>query len=85
MTAFTLNKEVPTLALPQREREVSSAETPAARQASKRRPGRVVRRLVSSPVSFYNWLSGPPLTELERSRAKLAYTEGVQGRGALIA
>ena len=75
MTGFNLNK-IP--------RNTDAAETLAAKQASKRRPGRVVRRLASSPVAFYNWLSGPPLTELDRSRANLAYAEGAQGRGALI-
>ena len=75
MTAFNLNK-IP--------RNADTAETPAARQASKQRPGRMVRKLASSPVSFYNWLSGPPLTDLDRARANLAYAEGAQGRGALI-
>ena len=45
---------------------------------------RAARRLASSPVSLYLWLSGPPLTELDRNRADLAYAEGAQGRGALI-
>ena len=75
MTAFNLN-EIP--------RNADTAETPAARQASRRRPGRMVRKLASSPVSFYNWLSGPPLTDQDRARANLAYAEGAQGRGALI-
>ena len=75
MTGFNLNKI---------RREADTAETLAAKQASKRRPGRMVRKLASSPVSFYNWLSGPPLTELDRSRANLAYAEGAQGWGALI-
>ena len=75
MTASNLNK-IP--------RNADTAETPAAKQASKQRPGRMVRKLASSPVSFYNWLSGPPLTELERKRANLAYAEGAQGRRGLI-
>ena len=45
---------------------------------------RAARRLASSPVSLYLWLSGPPLTELDRNRASLAYAEGAQGRGGLI-
>lgn len=75
MTAFNLNK-IP--------RDADTAETPAARQASKRRAGRMVRQLASSPVSLYNWLSGPPQTELDRTRADLAYAEGAQGRRGLI-
>ena len=73
-----------TLTLDKFPRNANSAATPAARQISKRRPGRIVRRLVSSPVSFYNWLSGPPLTNLDRAQAELSYAEGVQGRGWLI-
>ena len=46
---------------------------------------RAARRAVFSPVSLYLWLSGPPSTRLERERAALAYAEGVQGRGALVA
>lgn len=45
---------------------------------------RAARRVVSSPVSLYSWISGPPLTELDRKRAALAYAEGAQGRGVLI-
>ena len=45
---------------------------------------RAARRLASSPVSLYLWLSGPPLTELDRTRADLAFAEGAQGRRGLI-
>ena len=45
---------------------------------------RAARRLASSPVSLYLWLSGPALTELDRTRADLAYAEGAQGRRGLI-
>ena len=31
---------------------------------------RAARRLASSPVSLYLWLSGPPLTELDRNRGQ---------------
>ena len=44
-----------------------------------------VTRAARRAVSLYLWLSGPPSTRLERERAALAYAEGVQGRGALVA
>ena len=62
--------------------ENSAANAPA--HAGKWAVTRTARRLASSPVSLYLWLSGPPLTELDRNRADLAYAEGAQGRGALI-
>ena len=64
-----------------------SAETGpvnAAARANNRAVTRAARRVVSSPVSLYLWLSGPALTQLDRERAALAYAEGAQGRGALI-
>ena len=60
----------------------SAANAPA--HADKWAVTRAARRVVSSPVSLYFWISGPPLTELDRERATLAYAEGAQGRGALI-
>lgn len=45
---------------------------------------RAARRLASSPVSLYRWLSGPPLTQLERERATLADARNLRGRGTLI-
>ncbi len=62
--------------------EASAADAPA--HANKWAASRAARRLVSSPVSLYLWLSGPPLTELDRARANLAYAEGAQGRRGLI-
>ena len=59
-----------------------AANSPA--HADKWAVTRAARRLASSPVSLYLWLSGPPLTELDRNRANLAYAEGAQGRGGLI-
>lgn len=59
-----------------------SANAPA--RADKWAVTRAARRLVASPVYLYLWLSGPPLTELDRERATLAYAEGAQGRGGLI-
>ena len=75
---------MPILTLDQVPRNADTAETPAARQISKRRPSRIVRRVASSPLSFYNWLSGPPMTNLERSRATLADARNLVGRGTLL-
>ena len=61
---------------------VASANAPA--HAGKWAVTRAARRLASSPVSLYLWLSGPPLTELDRTRAELAFAEGAQGRRGLI-
>ena len=62
--------------------DTGTASAPA--HADKWAVTRAARRVVSSPVSLYLWLSGPALTELDRERATLAYAEGAQGRGALI-
>ena len=50
---------------------------PASRQGSGRTArewaaSRMVRRVVSSPVSLYLWLSGPATTSRERTQAELA-------------
>lgn len=60
----------------------TAANAPA--HADKWAVTRAARRLASSPVSLYLWLSGPPLTELDRTRADLAFAEGAQGRRGLI-
>ena len=60
----------------------SAANAPA--HADKWAVTRAARRLAASPVSLYLWLSGPPLTELDRTRADLAFAEGAQGRRGLI-
>lgn len=33
---------------------------------------RVVRKLIAPPSSLYAWISGPPMTELERKKLQLA-------------
>ncbi len=68
-------------------RNPGAATLPAAKraQASERRPGRVVRGLVSFPVSVYGWLSGPPTTQLERTQASLVEAKNIQRGGFLIA
>ena len=71
-----------TLRLDQGTSETGAANAPS--HTNKWAVTRAARRVVSSPVSLYLWLSGPPLTELDRERATLAYVEGAQGRGALI-
>ena len=63
--------------------DATAADAPA--RADKWAVTRAARRAVSSPASLYLWLSGPPSTRLERERATLAYAEGAQGRGALVA
>ena len=47
-------------------------------------PARLVRDLAASPAVLYNWLSGPPTTELMRSRAALAEVSNEQGRKILF-
>ena len=74
MTALNLDKT---------SSEASAANAPA--HSNKWAASRAARRLASSPVSLYLWLSGPPLTELDRARANLAYAEGAQGRRGLVA
>ncbi len=63
--------------------DTSAANTPA--HTGKWAVTRTARRAISMPASLYLWLSGPPSTQLERERATLAYAEGAQGRGALVA
>ena len=77
MTTFNFNKV---------SRSSGTAALPAAKraQAGKGRAGRMVRRLASFPVSLDNWLSGPPLTNLERERATLAYVRNHQGSGTIL-
>ena len=60
----------------------SSANAPA--DADKWAVTRAARRLASSPVSLYLWLSGPPSTQLERRRADLAYVEGARFHKGLV-
>ena len=64
----------------------NTAALPAAKRAqgNERRAGRIVRRAASLPVSLYGWLSGPPMTSLERERATLAEARNSRGGGTLI-
>ena len=67
--------------------ESESARAPgvlANRAASDRAASRVVRGLVSSPLSLYLWLSGPPLTSKERTRAELADARNALYRRGLV-
>ena len=63
--------------------DAGAANVPA--HAGKWAVTRAARRAISSPVSLYLWLSGPPSTRLERERAARAYAEGAQGYGAPVA
>ena len=71
MTAFNRN---------QVSRNAPVAASPAAQRAMRRGAGRVGRRV----AALYGWLSGPPVTELERSRAALAEARNSQGRRGLF-
>ena len=69
-----------------RDKISSDASAPSAwAHAGKWAVTRAARRAVASPVYLYLWLSGPPSTRLDQERATLAYAEGTQGRGALVA
>ncbi len=46
----------------------------------RRTPVRIVRELAATTAALYSWLSGPPATELQRSRATLAEVSNHQGR-----
>ena len=67
-------------------RNIDSAALPAARraQAGHGRSGRIAHRIASLPFSLYGWVSGPPITKLERERAALADARNLRGRGTLI-
>ena len=62
------------------------AALPAATRAKalQGRRTRFVRRLVSAPGSFHAWVSGPPMTTLEREQARLASIRNVRGHGTLL-
>ena len=67
--------------------DAESAALPAARravQSGRGRNARIARRIASLPLSFYGWVSGPPITKLERERAALAYARNAQGSRTLI-
>ena len=67
------------------EKTSSAAGVPnATARAERRAVTRAARRLAASPVSLYHWLSGPPLTQLERERATLADARNLRGRGTLL-
>lgn len=63
-----------------------TAALPAARraQAAHGRPTRLARRLASAPASLYGWISGPPMTNLERERATLADVSNSKGAGTML-
>lgn len=63
-----------------------TATLPAARraQAAHGRPTRLARQLVSAPASLYGWISGPPMTNLERERATLADVKNSKGAGTML-
>ena len=71
-----------TLRLDKASSDTDPANAPA--QANKWAVTRAARRLADSPASLYRWLSGPPLTQLERERATLADARNLRGRGTLI-
>ena len=49
-----------------------AAEVTTEGRDRNRGPARIVRELASTPLSFYNWISGPPTTQLDRRRAQMA-------------
>ncbi len=53
-------------------RTVPASQPGPAKSAQKWAASRMARRLVTSPVSLYAWLSGPPMTSRDRMRAELA-------------
>ena len=53
-------------------------------QADERTPERMVRELVSKAATLYNWLSGPPMTDQDRSRVILAEVSNEQCRRTLV-
>ena len=57
---------------------------PAKRQTGDLAASRVARRLVSSPMTLYLWLSGPPATSQERERAELADARNALYRRILV-
>ena len=64
-----------------------TASLPAAKRAraGRGRPARIVRRLAAVPSSFYGWVSGPPMTKLERERAALVAVTNFRRSGNLLA
>ena len=67
MTAFRIDRI---------SRDGGVAEATAAMRAARIGAGRVGRRA----AAVYGWLSGPPVTDLERDRAALAAARNFPGR-----
>ena len=65
--------------------KTSPVSQPSGNQpAEKWAASRLVRRAVSSPVSLYLWLSGPPTTSKDRMQAKLADARNLLYRRSLV-
>ena len=63
---------------------ISAAEglvkSPVVSQAEHRLSGRIARPF----QEFYGWISGPPMTDRRRNRARLAYNENFRRPSGLI-
>ena len=65
--------------------DLRNAALPSARRALalQGRPARIVRQVAGVPVSLYYWISGPPVTSIEKERATLADASNSR-RGATL-
>jgi hypothetical protein len=64
--------------------DTGTAGTPSEGQATGLHPAQVVRKLAALPVSLNDWLSGPPMTDLERTRAVLAEITNSQAHRTIV-
>ncbi len=64
--------------------EVAALPSAKRAQTGQGRGSRIARRLASVPGSLYSWVSGPPMTSMERERATLAYARNGRGRGTIL-
>ena len=62
----------------------TSGVTPSANLAGEGNAARMVRKLASSPASFYNWLAGPALSDQKRERIALAEVTNSLGRRTFL-
>ena len=61
-----------------------SRETPSGTQVREWSAARMVRELASTPVSIYNWLSGPAMSDQTRERMALAEVTNSEGRRTFL-
>ena len=72
------------LTLENNSKALPSPQPGVSRPAGKWAASRMVRRAVSSPVSLYLWLSGPPATSRDRMQAELADARNAPYRRTLV-